>query len=136
MIKNGIYSGTTRKSKPVARILATVFGVLAFLLICFIVWSALTFKDGTKDVFVPQAKEISELKIEVETQNKTIDELRAQIVDLEEELAEEKKKTAELVKPEEPTPEDGELPLEEGETPPVETEETEPEETTEESTEE
>ncbi len=107
MIRNGIYATNSKKEKPVARILATVFAILALLLIVFIVWSAASFKDGTREVFVPQAQEISELKVQVETQAKTIDALRAEIMKLEEALVEAKKKTAELIQPEETPAEEG-----------------------------
>ncbi len=110
MIRNGIYSTMTKKEKPVARVLAIVFGILAGLLLIFIVWSALAF-GGQEDAYVPQAEEISALKIQVETQTQTIDSLRSEIVDLKAELEAEKKKNAELMKPEEPPADAVEQPI-------------------------
>ncbi len=109
-MRNGIYNGTLKKAKPVAKILATAFGILSLLLIIFIIWSAVTF-GGADATFVPQAQEISELKIQVESQAITIDDLRAEIASLEEELAAEKKKNAELTKPEEPPADEVDQPI-------------------------
>lgn len=110
MIRNSIYSTITKKEKPVARILAIVFGVLAGLLLIFIIWSALNF-GGREDAYVPQAQEVSTLKIQVEAQTQTIDALRSEIVDLKAQLEEEKKKNAELTKPEEPPADEVEQPI-------------------------
>ncbi len=110
MIRNGIYSAVTKKEKPIARILAIVFGVLVGLLLIFILWSALTF-GGEEAAYVPQAQEVSELKIQVEEQTQTIDALRGEIADLKQQLEEEKKKNAELTKPEEPPADEQQQPL-------------------------
>lgn len=99
MIRNGIYSTNIRKERPVARILAIVFGVLCAALVAFILISTATY-SGEDATYVPQAREISELKIQVEEQRQTMDALRAEIVDLKAQLAEEQAKNAALVQPE------------------------------------
>ncbi len=110
MIRNGIYSTNVKKEKPVARILATVFGILVGLLLIFIIWCAATF-SGEDAAYVPQAEQISALKVQVETQTQTIDDLRAGITDLKNQLEEEKRKTAELVRPEEPPADETDQPI-------------------------
>jgi len=106
MRRNGIYSTNIKRSKPVSKILAAVFGALFVVLLTFIIWSALAFNTSEQGGYVPQAQEISTLKITVEEQNKLIEELRAENATLKEELETEKKKMEELLKPEEPPEEE------------------------------
>ena len=107
MIRNGIYSTNTRKERPVARILAIVFGCIAALLVLFILVSAARY-GGEDATYIPQAREISDLKIQVEEQTQTIDALRAEIVDLKAQLVAEQEKNAALIQPEPVEEEDAE----------------------------
>ncbi len=113
MIRNGIYSTNVKKEKPIARILATVFGILVGLLLIFIIWCAVSF-SGEDASYVPQAEQISALKVQLEEQVQTIDALRAENVELKAALDEERKKLEALVKPEE-TEETSETNEDEGE---------------------
>ena len=84
MVKRNVYSSVSRARKNPAKTVAIVLGIVAALLIIFIIWCVIAFSTGG-GAFTSQAEDISALKIQLEQKDAEINSLKEQVTKLEEE---------------------------------------------------
>lgn len=84
MVKRSVYSSVSRARKNPAKTVAIVLGIVAALLLVFIIWCVIAFSTGGS-AFTSQAEDISTLKIQLAEKDAEINTLKEQVTKLEEE---------------------------------------------------